>query len=118
MTVQHSAHIHDQFPCVVHQLGEPPGRDARVMRNKADDPLLHLLKIAQRLRHPQHHAGMAHRVNRHCCSGYNKAAAGGHGQRDADGVAPAQHQRSAGLADPCDQLGQCKAGLDIAADRV
>ena len=87
-------------------------------RHKTSDPLLHLLKPPHGLGHAQNHAGMAHRVDRHCCSGYNKAAAGGHGQRDADGVPPAQHQRGAGLADPCDQLGQCKAGLDIAADRV
>ena len=87
-------------------------------RHKADDALLHLLKIAQGLGHPQHHAGVAHRMHRHGGGGHNKAFAGRNRQRDADGMPAAQHQRCAGLADAGDQLRQSEPGFHIAAHGI
>ena len=86
--------------------------------HKAYDAFLHLFKVPQGLRHPQHHARMPHRVHSHCSGGYNKAAPGRDSQRDADGMPAAKHQRRARFADAGDQFGQRKAGLHIAADCV
>ena len=87
-------------------------------RHKIHDALLHLFKVPQRLGHPQHHAGVPHRMHRHGGGGHDKAPPGGHRQRDADGVSPAQHQRGGGLAHPRDQLRQRQPGLHIAAHRI
>ena len=57
-------------------------------------------------------------MDRHCRGGYNKAVPRRDGQRDADGVPAAQHQRGARLADSRDQLCQRQPGLHVAADSV
>jgi len=85
---------------------------------KANDALLHLLKVAQGLGYAQHHTGMAHRVYRHGGGGYDKAAPGRHRQRDTDGVAAAQNQCGTGLIHPGDKLGQGEASFHITAHGV
>ena len=101
-----------------HQVGVALFGHAAVGRHKAGDALLHLLKAAHGLRHPQNDAGMPHRVHGHGGCGHDEAAPGADGKRDADGVPAAQHQRCAGLGYAGDQFRQRKARFHIPAHRV
>ena len=101
-----------------HQVGVTLFGHAAVGRHKAGDALLHLLKAAHGLRHPQNDAGMPHRVHGHGGCGHDEAAPGADGKRDTDGVPAAQHQRCAGLGYAGDQLCQRKARFHIPAHRV
>ena len=101
-----------------HQLGKAAGCNVGMPGHKAGDAVLHLVKVAHGLRHPQHGSAVAHRVHHHGCGGHDKAAPGTDCQRNANGMSAAQHQRCAGLAHPGDQLGQRKPGLNIAAHGV
>ena len=95
--VQHGAHVHHQLTGAEHQLRVARCRNAAVARHKAGDALLHLLEPPHGLGHAQNHTGVADRVHRHGRRGHDKAAPGADCQRDADGVAPAQHDRGTGL---------------------
>ena len=72
-------------------------------RYETGDALLHLLKAAHGLRHPQNDAGMPHRVHGHGGCGHDEAAPGADGKRDADGVPAAQHKRCTGFGHAGDQ---------------
>ena len=101
-----------------HQLGVALLRHAAVGRHKAGDALLHLVEPVHGLGHAQDHPGVPHRVHRHGGGGHDEAALCAHGQRDADGVPAAQHQRGAGFGHAGDQLCQRKPGLHIPAHGV
>ena len=101
-----------------HQVGVAFFGHAAVGRHKAGDALLHLLKAAHGLRHPQNDAGMPHRVHGHGGCGHDEAAPGADGKRDTDGVPAAQHKRCTGFGHAGDQLRQRKACFHITTYRV
>ncbi|MPN40224.1 hypothetical protein SDC9_187760 [bioreactor metagenome] len=83
-----------------------------------DDAFLHLHKVGERLRHADDHAVEPHGVNRHGSGRHDEAALGGDGQRHADGVAAAKHERHGRLFHAGDHLRDGEPGLDVTANGV
>ena len=116
--VQDGADIHDQLAGVHHQAAEILRGDAGIVRDKAHDALLHPVEVGEGLRDAQHQTVHSDRVDGHRCGWSDEGLFGATGQRNADGVAAAQHQRNGGLFHAGDQLGDGKPGFHISADGV
>ena len=117
-TVQHGADVHHQLPGVHHQPPEVLGGDLGIVGDKPNDALLHPVKVGQRLRHAQHQAVHPHRVDGHGGRRRDERLPRAAGQRHADRVSAAQHQRDGRLFHPGNQLRDGQPRLHVSADGV
>ena len=115
---QNAADVICKLRGIVHQAAVACRRHGGVGRHKGGDARLHPREVVVGLRRPDHDPRDAHRMDRHAGRGRNEAAARRDRERDPDGVAPAQHQRSRGLSHPGDHLRNGKARLHIAAGGI
>lgn len=118
LAAKHGADIHYELARRKHHLTETVWGYRRILGNKADYPLLHLLKIREGLRHAEDKAVHPHGVDCHGRRRGYKRVVGGYGKGHAYRVTAAEHKRNGRGAHTCHQLSYCKPGLDIAADGV
>ena len=110
--------VRGDLPSRHHIVRELLARDAGIRRDKIRDLLLNALKIVIGRRCADHDAAHAHGVDHHAGRRDDHALLSRNGQRDADGVPAAQHERHGGLPHPGDQLRNGKSRLDVAAHGV
>ncbi|CDB31257.1 unknown [Firmicutes bacterium CAG:137] len=94
-----------------------PG-DFGVGGDKVHNLLLNPVEVPEGLRRAHHQPSHSHRVNGHAGRRRDEGPFGRHRQRDADGVSAPQDQGDGGLFHACNELGNGKPGLNVAADGV
>ena len=86
--------------------------------DEAGDALLHITEALVSLRGADDSPVDAYRMHRHGRGRHDEGMISGHGQRHADGMPPAEHQRHDRLGHRRDQLRERKPRLHVTAHRV
>jgi len=90
----------------------------RIFCHEIHDLVLDLVEILVRLRRTDDQPRHPHRMHGHAGRGHDQTFARRYGQRDADGMPAAEHERDRRLLHPRDQLRNGESRLDVPADRV
>ena len=89
-----------------------------VPEEKACDALLYFFKIACCLGDAEHQTAGSHRMHGHRGGRHDHGEICADGERNADGVSAAQHQRNGGSPHTGDHLSDRKTGFHITAHGV